>query len=59
MRRKCEYCDNVYPVGTSKNGLEGDDVVYWSEDPFAAEIHGDDTPHWICGSCIYDCLMEI
>jgi hypothetical protein len=59
LRRRCSTCNTIGPVGTARNGLDGDDVVYWTSDPFAEEIHGDDTPDWYCGRCLYQSAMDI
>ena len=44
---KCEDCGNY-----------GEDVTY-DACPFASEIHGDETPLWLCESCRYDRMMDI
>ena len=43
---RCESC------GTTE------DVVYGA-DPFAEDVHGDDTPVWMCGNCRYESAMDI
>ena len=42
----CEQC------GTT------DDVTF-AADPFAAEIHNDSTPRYMCGGCRYQSAMDI
>jgi hypothetical protein len=41
----CEYCSNK--------------GARYIPDPFSSEIHGDDTPHWICDDCEYQSAMDI
>lgn len=31
----------------------------FGEDPYASEIHGDDTEAWECGSCRYESARDI
>lgn len=37
--RECENCGNV-------------DQCVFTENPFAAEVYGDDTKHWLCRGCL-------
>ncbi len=34
------------------------DVVF-GPDPYQSEIHGDDTPVWLCEDCYYELCMDI
>lgn len=43
----CEQC-----------GKTGDSVRY-IVDPFASDIYGDDTLHWLCEDCEYQNAMDI
>ena len=46
-KHKCEYC-----------GYVGEDVEK-SIDPYASEISGDDTLHWLCPHCIEESAADI
>lgn len=37
----------------------GDEGAEWTTDPFAHEIHGDETMHWLCRECQHNSAMEI
>jgi hypothetical protein len=50
LRRRCASCGSVYTVG---------DGISWQVDPFAADVHGDRTKHWLCDSCADESAMEI
>lgn len=36
-----------------------DDVLYWGPDPYASEIHGDETEMWLCEYHYYESCDEI
>lgn len=44
---RCEYCKVV------------DETVILTPDPFASEIHGDETEHYICKDCCDNSHMDI
>lgn len=47
LRRRCAsgYTYRCVDIGTANVD------IFWQEDPFASEIHGDDTKMWLCGPC--------
>lgn len=68
LNRTCYGCGKIYPVMSyedffsqeSKNG--GKNMVYgvrWTEDAYAAEIHGDETKHWQCNNCWWQGWWDI
>lgn len=36
-----------------------DDTVRWTVDPYASEIHGDETEMWLCDYHYYESCAEI
>lgn len=61
-RRCAGGCGRVLPVVRWDEDVadeEYDDTVRWQSDPFASEIHQDETPMWLCGRCAYESSMEI
>jgi hypothetical protein len=48
LRRKCS---NEVFNGCIEIGFANEDV-FWTEDPFNAEIYGDYTKMWLCSNCI-------
>jgi hypothetical protein len=46
-------CRRLLPEG------DGRREVRWHSNPFAEEIHGDDTQAWRCGECVHEAAMDI
>lgn len=44
---ECEYCH------TTTEELD------WKPDPYASELHGDETPHLMCENCAHESAMDI
>jgi len=45
LSKPCERCGNPN--------------AEYTEDPYAADMYGDYTKHWLCASCIDESAMEI
>jgi hypothetical protein len=54
LRRRCVsgYTYNCVGIGTANVD------IFWQVDPFASEIHGDDTKMWLCEPCAEHLWME-
>ena len=64
MRRKCEYCGQVFPVLRRQSWYTdevSEDVVHvrWIVNPYGEEINDDHTCHWICDTCYTEELDAI
>jgi hypothetical protein len=45
-KEPCEACGSIKDVS-------------FTADPYASEIHGDDTQYWLCADCCYNSAMDI
>lgn len=58
MSKFCEICDETPECCVDYgNACEGE--VTFGPDPFQEEIHGDDTPVWMCEEHRYQSAMDI
>ncbi len=43
---ECSHCNKILPCT-------------WMPDPFQSDVHGDETPMWICEDCAWQSNMDI